>query len=112
MWGLETIKAINNNAAEEARADKRLPCRIYSGQQIEDQAFECPMMGDACEDIQNKHLERLFVDISGMGAAAELALTFPQFQKKLKALFDEHGPIQVAMSEHGQFQGYVEVWKA
>jgi hypothetical protein len=109
MWGLETIKAINKHATRNA--EDLMPWIIDSIEQIENRAFQCPMMGDACGDIQDEHLEQLFVDISGMGAATEMALTMPQFQEKLKALFNEHGTIQIAMSEFGQFQGYVEVWK-
>ena len=56
--------------------------------------------------------QSLFCDISGFGAPYESALTQEQLKAKLGEIIAEHGPVLVAVTEHGQFQGYLGVWGA
>lgn len=111
MWCLETIKMINDSSVETAKVNNLKPCVITSRRQIYDRQFDCPMLGDACDTVDQTHVDRLFVDISGIGHPSEPALTMSQFQNKLEDLFTQHGSLAIALSEHSQFQGYVEVWR-
>jgi hypothetical protein len=110
MFGLETIKAMNADAALAARLEGRKPVAITTEADI----VGIPNLGDACEDIDKvaPRLDTLFVDISGWGSPNEPALTQEQFFARLLALVAEHGTVLAALSEVGQFQGYVAVWKA
>ena len=114
MWGIEEIKANNERAAEEwhdEHDEYDLPVLDHEDD-ADPSCLRIPFIGDAADDVSKEHIEQLFVDISGLGGPHEPALTQGQMLARLKELIKEHGPIMVAMSEHGQFQGYVEVWKA
>lgn len=114
MWGLETIRKINHEAAVKAREARLEPTVLESEEQLEDwPPFPLPHLGDACADIdkENERVETLFVDSSGMGAENEPALTINQFKTQLKSLMGEYGSLKLAIEDQGQFQVHIAVWK-
>jgi len=118
MWGLDTLRQINLEAARKARATRTGPRLIRSVQDIDD-IFEhrgagFPHIGNECEKFDKKHarIDTLFVDISGFGAPGEPALTINQLRRQLIEFVGEHGGIYAALEEQGQFQGHLAVWKA
>ena len=114
MWGLDTIRAINDDAAAKSRQRSRRPTTVASEDEIVAwPPFPFPHLGYACSDIddERERLETLFVDSSGLGAEDEAALTLKAFKGRLVDLFREHGPLLCAIEEQGQFQLYVAVWR-
>jgi hypothetical protein len=112
MYGLETINAMNDEAARKARKAKKAPVCLKSIEDFGVKPF--PNLGDACDDFDKKFelIEDLFCDASGFGAPYEPALTQDQLKIKLGQLIDEHGPVLCAIRSVGQFQLYLAVWKA
>ena len=115
MWGLETIRRINQTSAERARELGLEPVLLETAAQLKDwPPFPIPHLGGACSDVDEDHerVDSLFVDSSGFGADNEPALTSDQFKTRLVALMGEHGSLILAIEDQGQFQLYVVVWKA
>ena len=114
MWDLETIKAINRQAGDRARAANRSPYLLESAAQVDSMPpYPFPNIGDDYVEL-DKRLERvasLFCDKTGVGDPGEPALTVDQLQSKLVELLEEHGPLHLAIEEEGPFQLYVGVWK-
>lgn len=116
MYDLETIKAMNAERGDQARAEGRRPLLLDSFDAI-DELFhhrdrQLPSLGEATEDIKAEELDVLFCDTSGFDDTHERALTQSQFEARLRELVDEHGPIQIGVGEAGLFQAYVYVWRA
>jgi len=114
VWGLETIRKINHEAAVKAREASLEPTVLESEEQLEGwPPFPLPHLGDACADIdgEEERVETLFVDSSGLGADDEPALSINQFKDQLKSLLEEHGPLKLAIEDQGQFQVYIAIWK-
>lgn len=88
MMGLETLKAMNAEAARKARANGKEPQVVTC---FED-ARSIPFLGDACEDFdeQMDRVDTLFVDTSGWGADDEPALSTRQFEARIDELVAEH----------------------
>jgi hypothetical protein len=103
MMGLETIRKLNAQAAR-SRAAKAKPVTVNQGN-IDSLAagkpdFKIPMIGDYRP--RGYVLKReLFIDISGLGAPNEPALTQRQLAGEMKV------GMAYALIEAGQFQGYV-----
>lgn len=115
MWDLATIKYLNQKVGEEARLAGKEPLRLMSESALEKwPPFPVPHLGEACEDVDEDYtrLETLFVDSSGFGSDDEPALSMRQFKVRVQELFEEHGPLLLAIEEQGQFQLYVAVWSA
>ena len=113
MHGLEEIKAMNAEKGEEARELGKQPYVLENVSELKYMPpFPFPMLGDATDDVELQHLETLFCDSSGFGADDERALSVSQLMSKLGDLFEENGPLAIAISEAGQFQLHLEVWKA
>ena len=112
MYGLETIIAMNAEAAEEAREWGAEPLCLESIEDFGKEPF--PNLGDACDDVDETHelIDDLFCDCSGFGAPYEPALTQEQLKIKLGQLIEEHGPVLCAIRTVGQFQLYLAVWRA
>ena len=110
MFGPETLRAMNAEAAEIAREEGLEPLLVSTSEE----ARGIPNLGDACEDVDADHerVATLFCDTSGFGAPNEPALTQQQLFEKIDELIDEHGPVLMAIEEAGQFQAYVAVWSA
>lgn len=56
-------------------------------------------------------VKELFVDNSGFGLDDELALTQNQFKKELENLLKEHGQLTAKITNAGQFQVYIGLFK-
>ena len=115
MWGLETIRHMNEEAATKARDVGSVPYRMGSLDELDKwPPFPFPHLGYACGEVDGTHkrLDTLFVDSSGYGSEGEAALTLGAFIARLTALYDEHGPLLLAVEEVGQFQVYIAIWKA
>ncbi len=115
MWDLATIKYLNRQVGEAARMAGKEPLRLMSSTALEQwPPFPVPHLGEACEDVDEDHerVETLFVDSSGFGADDEPALSMRQFKIRVHELFEEHGPLLLAIEEQGQFQVHVAVWAA
>jgi hypothetical protein len=117
MWGLETIRQINEEAATTAR-DAGNPCDapycIGAAASLEEwPPFPFPHLGYACDDIDQEHerLDTCFVDRSGLGGEGEPAMTALAFKHRVQALREQHGGLLVALEEIGQFQVYIAIWK-
>ena len=115
MFGLATIRAMNEEAADKARRGGTEPSLIWHIRQIGRMPpFPFPFMGDACQDVDEEHqrIETLFCDSSGFGASNESALSIEQTRDRLIELVGEHGAILGAIEEAGQFQVHIAIWKA
>lgn len=116
MYGLETIKAMNAEAGDKARASGVQPLTLDDLADVDrlfvEHSLSIPALGDSTDDVEAEELEVLFCDTSGWGAPNEPALTLAQFEAKVRALVEEHGPIMLGVGETGQFQAYVHVWRA
>lgn len=56
-------------------------------------------------------IETLFVDSSGFGSENEPALTVSQFEKRLAELLNEHKSLHAFITNAGQFQVYITLYK-
>lgn len=115
MYGIETIKAMNSDAAERARSNGTEPALIWHISQIGKMPpFPFPHIGDACDDIDKTHerITTLFCDASGFGEEGDPALTVTQTRDRLLELIAKHGAIRGAVEEAGQFQVRLAIWKA
>jgi|2_EtaG_2_1085320.scaffolds.fasta_scaffold35450_3 hypothetical protein len=114
MWGLETIRQINEEAATAARGDGNAPYCIGVADSLDEwPPFPFPHLGYACDDVDQEHdrLDTCLVDRSGFGAEDEPALTALAFRNRLGTLREQHGALMVALEEIGQFQVYIAIWK-
>jgi len=113
MWAPEIIRAMNGEYGDKAREDDIQPYILNDVDEIDTwPPFPFPSMGDECDEVELEVLDSLFCDSSGFGRTTERALTIEQLQERIRELFNEHGPLAIAIGEQGQFQLYVEVWKA
>ena len=115
MWDLDTIRAMNVEAGRKARRYNKTPFLLETPDQLDEMPpFPFPDLGSAANEICDGHdkLESLFCDHSGFGAAHEPARTPEQLKMRLKIMLEEHGPLLVGITEVGQFQLYVGVWRA
>lgn len=113
MWHIDTIREMNAEAGERARANRTRPIAVRSPEDVYAPGFQIPMLGTAADDFDEDYefIERLFVDISGWGSDDEPALSQDQLIAKLSEMVEEHGTLYVGLDSHAQFQGYVSVWK-
>ncbi len=113
MFGLETIIEMNREAGERAKAEGTKPLRVELGFEWPPPASGIPFFGDAGEDLDEQftRVDTLFIDTSGWGQDDEPALSMSQLGDRLRQLAEEHGPLLLAMVEHGQFQGSLGVWQ-
>ena len=115
MWGLATIRSINNEAAARARRYNKQPYRLSDPTAIDSfPPFPFPHLGCECDKVDEDHerVATLFCDGSGFGSPTEPALTQEQLKDRLTRLLDEHGDLLLAIEEVGQFQLYLAVWRA
>ncbi len=111
MYSLDVIKQLNKEAAEKAILEEIEPTLIAREDEVDEMPpFPFPMIGD--KKVELSRIETLFCDSSGFGQDGEPALSINQLKRKLKEMIRNHGPIRVAVIESGQFQIYLDVWKA
>ncbi|MDB4278180.1 hypothetical protein N9917_01120 [Deltaproteobacteria bacterium] len=113
MWCLETIIAMNRAVGARVEEKSLVPVRLSSLADIHtDPPNPIPFLGDACDDWDQTYqrIDRIFVDLSGRGTEAGDAMTHAQARQWLTNLFEEHGPLMVALDNHRESQGWVVVW--
>lgn len=111
MYSLDVIKKMNEEAAKKAERNAIEPTLIVREEEVDEMPpFPFPMIGD--KKVELARIETLFCDSSGFGMEGERALSISQLKKKLKEMIRDHGPIRVAVVEAGQFQVYLDVWRA
>ena len=111
MMSLATIKAMSAEVAQEAADEGRKPMAIWP-EDLEP-PFNCPNIGSLDVSAEFEEITNLFCDSSGMGAEDEPALSPGQLVASVKALCEEHKPdtLYWAITEAGQFQVYISVYK-
>ncbi len=118
MHGLETIKAMNAEAAEKARSLGKKPYCLVDETVIDSwPAFPFPDLGDACADWDEvyRRVDTLFCDASGCGSPEEPALTADQLKERVFELWQNTlvgQMLYIAIEEVGQFQLHLAVWRA
>jgi len=112
MLDRASIAAASEEAGRKARARRAGPKALvkWPGEEL---GASIPHLGTACADLDEiyERVATLFVDSSGFGRPGEPALTMKQFFARLDELHEEHGGLQLATEDAGQFQVYVAVWK-
>jgi hypothetical protein len=112
MWDLATIRAMNR---EQGRKSKKVkPYHLLHKEEIDTYPpFPFPSVGDRSDDFDESYdrIDSLFVDSTGFGGPHEPALTSNQLKYRLQKLYDEHGPLLLAIESVGQFQVNIGVWK-
>jgi hypothetical protein len=110
MFDLKTIKRMN--AATGLSAQRTKPFQLTNKEQLAAMPpFPFPSVGDRSHDYdkQYERLASLFCDLGWGGVGP--ALSAAGIVRRLGELFDEHGPLLLAVEEEGQFQCYVGAWK-
>ena len=113
MFDRSSIAFKAEEAGRKARARRAGPKALVKWPGEDLKALRIPMLGSACEDIDEQHerLETLFVDSSGFGRPGEAALTMEGFERAVEALHEEHGGLMLTIEEAGPFQVFIAVWK-
>ena len=102
MYSLETINSMNRKVTNKAEHHGLRP--FVAECDNDKKVFKCPNLGDYVPKGWEK-IEDLFVDSSGWGSLGEPALTKEQFLAKVRKGFG------YAITERGQFQVYIGVFK-
>lgn len=109
------IRHRSTEAAKKAAAENKEPFVFFDRKEVRAcPPFNFPFLGDYEPPGWSQLLEEdLFVDISGVGAPDEPALTVDQLKDELINLLVKHKDETVgfAFSEVGQFQGHLRVYK-
>lgn len=113
MMGPEAIQAVNQEIAERAAADGKVPYVPWDGEEVRGWASGCPIpnLGYFTPDGWVRMNESWFVDKTGMGQSDEPALTAEQFAEQAAQYFEEHGPVGFAIIEDGEFQAWVGAFR-
>ena len=104
MYGLATIVKMNEKTYTGGVKPKIIRT-VEDGFKVRNSA------GKKLNEYGFKLIERLFVDSSGFGADYEPALSVRQFQEKIQELLNEHGKIYGVITDEGQFQVYINIYK-
>jgi hypothetical protein len=114
MMGIAEIRDINRRMTNKARRNKTLPFVPTEAQRAEfangnlqAPGARIPFLADYVPKGWVKDEDEFFVDMSGFGRDDEPALSQRQFALRLALLPPGYG---IAMTEQGQFQGYVGVY--
>jgi hypothetical protein len=99
MMGIETIRAMADDAGLAARVEGKVPVRVQP--EIE-QMRSIPFLGTWVPP-EFEEVDRHFVDSSGFGSPGEPALTIDQFMEVVAANPDAYW----AIVEAGQFQVFI-----
>ena len=111
MWSLTTLDRINRKAAQKSEGKE--PYVMDSTDEIDSwPPFPFPQLGyDACSEVELKEVDSLFCDMTGRDHRG-FALHYTEVRTRLRDLFDEHGPLAIAIGQVGPYQLNVKVWKA
>ena len=108
------IRRMSDEAAKKAAEENQTPYVFYDENEVEGPGpFPFPSIGDYEPPNWERVGDDLMCDSSGFGSPGELALTANQLKAKIKELIGEHEEetIGFAITEVGQFQVYVGVFK-
>tara|TARA_B100001989_G_scaffold176572_1_gene127719 strand:- start:2361 stop:2705 length:345 start_codon:yes stop_codon:yes gene_type:complete len=114
MWDLQTIRHINREVGDVARAQGKKPYLIMNVEQLDLMPpFPFPNIGDDCVEVDKQYesIEEIMCDKTGLDNAGP-ALSPDQLNARLRELLEENPDgIRVAIVEEGQFQLFVGVWR-
>lgn len=111
MLSIQYIRAESDRAARLAAKAKKEPYVVYDEQEVEStSSWPFPFIGHY-EPAGWEKLDELFVDSSGFGSESEPALTQRAFRAKLLEYVKASETYGFAITEVGQFQCYVGVFK-
>ena len=111
MMSLEYIREINREVGEQASREARIPYNPFNADEINTYPpFPFPNLGDH-RPKGWELVEELFVDSSGLGASDEPALSVDQLKRKLIELDAKSETYGYGITEAGQFQLYLGVFK-
>lgn len=112
MMGIAEIRDINRRMTRKARRNKTepfVPTEAHRAKFADGVLCgNIPFLADYVPKGWVKEPDEFFVDTSGFGRDDEPALSHRQFALRLALLPPGWG---VAMTEQGQFQGYVAVYR-
>ena len=131
MMDLATIRAINDEATENARVNERHPlcvevwdCETF--ERFVNTVRQTPMMGDYVPEcyepisldnylsctyaIFGKSSNLLFVDKIGMGSPGEPALNTRELYDAVKELTKYHDQVYLGLCHEGEFQVHIAVY--
>jgi|GEM_PF-1700031 len=121
MMSLETIRRMSDEAAARACEDGLTPYVLYDHDDVSrlpggsnwdgQRRFPFPQLGGYEPEGWVDTGESFFVDMSGLGADYEPALTHKQFNRQLMELVDDPRSLGLAIGDVGQFQCYVNVYE-
>lgn len=113
MMGLAEIKRLNAEATERStrrRAVPYVPTAAHRAELAKGNlsVTRIPFLGDYVPEGWEKKDDDRYVDISGFGSDNEPALSQRQFARSIA---DDPEDTGYALTEHGQFQGYVASYR-
>jgi hypothetical protein len=114
MWDLATIRRMNEDTGHVARARKKKPYKLKRLSQLEKMPpFPFPDVGSLSKDYDRQYTRvgSLFASMGDWGPGPGGALSASGLKSHIEELFEEHGPLLLAIEEVGQFQCYIGVWK-
>jgi hypothetical protein len=112
MLSIQYIRAESDRAAREAARAGKKPYVIYDEEELQaTRSWPFPFIGHFVPKGWEK-VEELFVDSSGFGSEDEPALTQRSFRAKLLEYVRANETYGFAITEVGQFQCGVGVYKA
>jgi hypothetical protein len=109
VWSGQSIDAINQEAAEEARRLRKVPHVPRSPDEVDDyRPVPFPSLCDYCPgDWVRTDDEPWFVDSTGYGTEDEPALTTDAFKAILREYIEEHPEYGFGLTCCGPHQVYV-----
>jgi hypothetical protein len=115
MMSPEYIRSLSDDAAREASQKRKKPYAIFDVAELRrleagTKPLPFPFLGSYTPPGYEK-VEELFVDSSGFGSESEPAMTKRAFFKRLHADMAAGNAFSYALTEVGQFQCYVGVYR-
>lgn len=112
MLSIQYIRAESDRAARLAARANKQPYVIYDEEEVDTtKTWPFPFIGDFVPKGWEK-VDELFVDSSGFGSESEPALTQRGLRAKLKEYLVSDDTFGFAITQCGQFQCYVGVYKS
>ena len=111
MMSIQCIRDASDRAARKASREKRTPYVPFDAAEIDGyEQFPFPNIG-SYSPRGWEHVESLFCDASGFGSPNEPALTKDQLKAKLKEYLEKEETFGYAVTEVGQFQLHLGVFR-